>query len=328
MPPPMTDQLSFSDAEFEGKRKRTRREVFLAEMDQVIPWATIEAVIEPVYPKAGNGRRPYPLSTMLRVHFLQQWYSMSDPAMEEALYEIASMRKFARLSLTHGAIPDETTILNFRHLLERNGLTNQILIAVNVHLADKGLMLRQGSIVDATIIDAPSSTKNGAGERDPDMHQTKKGNEWKFGLKAHIGVDAESGLVHTVVTTAANVSDVTQAHALVREGDDVVWADSGYRGVAKREEMQGVDIKWHIAMEPGKRSWLDKKSKLGETLDKIEKLKAGVRAKVEHPFRVIKRQFGFTKARYRGLPKNAAKLNTMFALSNLWMVRRQLIAMG
>ncbi len=177
MPPPITDQLSFSDAEFTGKRKGTRREVFLAAIDQAIPGAKIEAVIEPVYPKAGNGRRPYPLSKMLRVHFLQQWYSMSDLVTKEALHEIASMRKFARLSLTQGAIPDETTILNFRHLLDRNGLTNQILIAVNVHLADEGLMLRQGSIVDASIIDVPSSTKNSAGERDPDMHQTRKGNE-------------------------------------------------------------------------------------------------------------------------------------------------------
>ena len=324
----MTDQMSFSDAEFEGKRKKTRREIFLAEMAQVIPWSQIEAVIEPVYPKPGKGRRPYPLQTMLRIHFMQQWYNMSDPAMEEALYDSTSMRKFAGLSLTHGAIPDETTILNFRHLLERNGLTQQILLAVNAYLGEKGLLLRHGTIVDATIIDAPSSTKNGAGERDPDMHQTKKGNEWKFGLKAHIGVDAESGLVHTVLTTAANVSDVTQAHALLRDGDEVAWGDSGYRGVAKREEMQGVEIKWHIAMEPGKRSWLDRKSQLGEMLDKIEKLKASVRAKVEHPFRVIKQQFGFTKARYRGLPKNAAKLNTLFALSNLWMVRQRLIAMG
>ena len=324
----MTDQMSFSDAEFEGKRKKTRREIFRAEMAQVIPWSQIEAVIEPVYPKPGKGRRPYPLQTMLRIHFMQQWYNMSDPAMEEALYDSTSMRKFAGLSLTHGAIPDETTILNFRHLLERNGLTQQILLAVNAYLGEKGLLLRHGTIVDATIIDAPSSTKNGAGERDPDMHQTKKGNEWKFGLKAHIGVDAESGLVHTVLTTAANVSDVTQAHALLRDGDEVAWGDSGYRGVAKREEMQDVEIKWHIAMEPGKRSWLDRKSQLGEMLDKIEKLKASVRAKVEHPFRVIKQQFGFRKARYRGLPKNAAKLNTMFALSNLWMVRRQLIAMG
>ena len=324
----MTDQMSFSDAEFEGKRKKTRREIFLAEMAQVIPWSQIEAVIEPVYPKPGKGRRPYPLQTMLRIHFMQQWYNMSDPAMEEALYDSTSMRKFAGLSLTHGAIPDETTILNFRHLLERNGLTQQILLAVNAYLGEKGLLLRHGTIVDATIIDAPSSTKNGAGERDPDMHQTKKGNEWLFGFKAHIGVDAESGLVHTVVATSANVHDVTQAHALVRDDDQVAWGDSGYRGVAKREEMQGVDIKWHIAMQPGKRSWLDKTSKLGEMLDKIEKLKAGVRAKVEHPFRVIKQQFGFTKARYRGLPKNAAKLNTLFALSNLWMVRQRLIAMG
>ncbi len=247
----MTDQMSFSDAEFEGKRKKTRREIFLAEMAQVIPWSQIEAVIEPVYPKPGKGRRLYPLQTMLRIHFMQQWHNMSDPAMEEAFNDSTAMRKFAGLSLTHGAIPDETTILNFRHLPERNGLTQQILLAVNAYLGEKGLLLRHGSIVDATIIDAPSSTKNGAGERDPDMHQTKKGNEWKFGMKAHIGVDAESGLVLTVVATAANVSDVTQAHALLRKGDEVAWVDSGYRGVAKRQELQGVDIQRHIAMQSG-----------------------------------------------------------------------------
>lgn len=220
-------QLTFSDAEYAGKRKQTRREVFLAEMEQVVPWSALLALIEPHYPKAGRGRRPYRLATMLRIHFLQQWYGLSDPAMEEALYEIASLRQFARLSLLE-AIPDETTLLNFRHLLERHGLAAKMLVVVNAHLARRGLLLRQGTIVDATIIHAPSSTKNSTGTRDPEMHQVKKGNQWFFGLKAHIGVDRHSGLVHTVVTTAANVADVTQTHALLHGKEKTVFADAGY----------------------------------------------------------------------------------------------------
>ena len=202
-------QISFSDAEYAGKRKKTRREVFLDEMELVVPWKALQGLIEPHYPVAGRGRRPYPLASMLRVHLMQNWFALSDPAMEEALYEIASLRAFARLSLSE-PIPDETTILNFRHLLEANDLAEDILEAVNAHLARKGLLLKKGSIVDATIIAAPSSTKNAEGERDPEMHQTKKGNQWHFGMKAHIAVDAASGLVHTVTTTAANESDVTR----------------------------------------------------------------------------------------------------------------------
>ena len=207
-------QISFSDAEYAGKRKKTRREVFLAEMELVVPWKALLALIEPHYPLAGRGRRPYPLESMLRVHLMQNWFSLSDPAMEEALYEIASLREFAQLSLGE-AIPDETTILNFRHLLEANDLAEDILKAVNAHLTRKGLLLKRGSIVDATIIAAPSSTKNAEGERDPEMHQTKKGNQWHFGMKAHIAVDADSGLVHTVTTTPANEADVEQVADLL-----------------------------------------------------------------------------------------------------------------
>ena len=194
-------QISFSDAEYDGKRKQTRREIFLGEMDQVVPWNSVLGLIEPFYPVAGGGRRPYPLDTMLRVHLMQNWFGLSDPAMEEALYEITSMRKFAGLSLP-GSIPDETTILNFRHLLESNELAPEILSRINAYLGRKGLMLKRGSIVDATIISAPSSTKNASGERDPEMHQAKKGEQWYFGMKAHIGVDADSGLVHTVTEVA------------------------------------------------------------------------------------------------------------------------------
>src|SRR6516165_52691 len=250
-------QMSFSDAEYAGKRKKTRREVFLEEMEQVVPWKALLALIEPHYPAGDRGRRPYPLESMLRVHLMQNWFALSDPAMEEALYEIASLRAFARLSLGE-AIPDETTILNFRHLLEANELANDILEAVDRHLARKGLLLKRGSIVDATIIAAPSSTKNAEGERDPEMHQTKKGNQWHFGMKAHIGVDADSGLVHTVVGTAANVSDVTQAGRLVHGEEADVFADAGYQGVAKRKENRDSRARWHVAMRPGKRRALDK----------------------------------------------------------------------
>jgi IS5 family transposase len=219
-------QLSFSDAEYGSKRKQTRCEVFLAEMERSVPWRQLEALIEPHYPKVGGGRPPYALSSMLRIHCLQQWYGLSDPAMEEALYEIASMRCFADLSLTKGGVPDETTILNFRHLLERHNLARQIFEAVKRHLQAKGLMLRQGTIVDATIVSAASSTKNSTRERDPEMHQTRKGNQWYFGMKAHVGVDAESGLVHTMVGTAANVADVTPAHDLLHGEETVAFGDA------------------------------------------------------------------------------------------------------
>jgi len=323
----MADQLSFSDAEQESKRKKTRREVFLEEMDKVVPWAALEAVIQPHYPRAGKGRHPYPLRTMLRIHLMQQWYALSDPAMEESLYEIASMRRFARLSLARGTIPDETTILNFRHLLERHVLADRILETVNALLVRKGLMLKQGTIVDATIIPAPSSTKNDSGARDPEMHQTKKGNQWYFGMKAHVGTDAETGLVHTVEGTAANVADVTVAHELLHGEEEVVFADAGYQGVAKRPENKETKIKWHVAMRPGKRRALGE-STVDRIRDRIEKLKAQVRAKGEHAFRVVKRQFGYTKVRYRGLAKNTAQLRTLFALANLWMARRELMNTG
>lgn len=323
----MADQLSFSDAEQDTKRKKTRREVFLDEMDKVVPWAALEAVIEPHYPRAGRGRHPYPLRTMLRIHLMQQWYALSDPAMEESLYEIASMRRFARLSLARGTIPDETTILNFRHLLEKHALADRILETVNGLLVRKGLMLKQGTIVDATIIAAPSSTKNDSGTRDPEMHQTKKGNQWYFGMKAHVGTDAETGLVHTVEGTAANVADVTVAHELLHGEEDVVFADAGYQGVAKRPENKEKKIEWHVAMRPGKRRALGE-SKVDRIRDQIERLKAQVRAKGEHAFRVVKRQFGYVKVRYRGLAKNTAQLRTLFALANLWMARRALMNTG
>ena len=303
--------------------RRTRKAVFLDEMNLVVPWTELLSLIAPHAPRAKTGRPPFELVTMLRIHFLQQWFGLSDLAMEEALFETTLYREFAGLSSVE-RIPDRVSILRFRHLLEEHQLAPQILAVVNATLADKGLMLKQGTVVDATLIAAPSSTKNQDGERDPEMHQTKKGNQWHFGMKAHIGVDADSGLVHTVVGTAANVNDVTQAGALVHGEETDVFADAGYQGVAKREEVQGIQANWHVAMRPGKRRALDKDSPMGAVLEQLEHVKARIRAKVEHPFRVIKRQFGHVKVRYRGLAKNTAQLHTLFALANLWMVRKRL----
>jgi IS5 family transposase len=316
-------QMSFGDAEYAGKRKQTRREVFLGEMNQVVPWKSLLSLIEPCYPIAGGGRPPYPLETMLRVHLMQNWFGLSDPAMEEALYEITPMRVFAGLSLTK-PIPDETTILNFRHMLEANELAPEILSRVNAYLGRKGLLLKRGSIVDATIIAAPSSTKNAEGGRDPEMHQTKKGNQWHFGMKAHIAVDVDSGLVHTVTTTAANEADVEQVRDLLHGKETVVYADAGYAGAQTRVERKRLE--WQIAAKRG-RIKVMKDGRAKRALERIEKRKASIRAKVEHPFRVIKRQFGLMKVRFRGLAKNTAHVITLFALSNLWMVRKRLLAM-
>jgi len=261
---------------------------------------------------------------MLRIHFLQQWFGLSDLAMEEALFETPLYRDFTGLSGTE-RIPDRVSILRFRHLCEEHQLSIQILATVNSTLAAKGLLLKNGTAIDATLIAAPSSTKNASGERNPEMHQVKKGNQWHFGMKAHVGIDADSGLVHTVVGTAANVNDVTQASALVHGEETDLFADEDYQCVAKREETQGIKVNWRVAMRPGKRKALDKSTPMGVIMDKLEHVKARVRDKVEHPFRVVKRQFGFMKVRYRALMKNTAQLHTLFALSNLWMVRHRLL---
>ena len=316
------DQMTFG---LDPLPKKTRKEVFLEEMNQVVPWAALVALIQPHARgahQALGGRPPFPVETMLRIHCLQLWWNLSDPAMEEELHERPLYRRFAGLE---GAarMPDETTILRFRHLLEKHDLAPQVLGTINAGLAQHGLMLKTGTVVDATIIAAPSSTKNKSGERDPEMHQTKKGNQWHFGMKAHIGVDADSGLVHTVIGTAANVNDVTQAGALLRGQETVAFGDAGYRGVDKRPEAQGPT--WLVAMQPSKRKALDTTRKWARLLEKAEQLKAHVRAKVEHPFRVVKQQFGHAKVRYRGLAKNTARLTMLFALSNLWMARRQVL---
>lgn len=319
--------MSFFDFEYAGKRKQTRRERFLAEMDQAVPWAGLVALIEPYYPKAGGGRKPYPLETMLRIHLLQSWFSLSDPAMEEALYEITPMRQFARLTLS-APIPEDTTIMKFRHLLEKHQLAAGTLQVINGYLQDEGLSLRQGTIVDATIIHAPSSTKNKDGKRDPEMHQTKKGNQYFFGMKAHIGADVESGLVHHIHGTAANVADVTQVAELLHGDENAVYADAGYTRIEKREEHAGREMIWQIAARRSTYSTLPKRSLVNKGKRRIERAKAQTRAKVEHPFRVVKRQFGYVKTRFRGLVKNTAQLMTLFALSNLWMARKHVMGMG
>lgn len=304
------DQISFSEAEYTVKKRKTRREKFLEQMDSLIPWKRLEKKIQRHYPRAGNGRQPYPLSTMLRVHCMQLFYNLSDPAMEDALYEIESMRRFAGLRIT-GPLPDETTILKFRHLLEKHDLGKAIFKEVNHHLERAGLMLKEGSIVDATIISAPTSTKNKEGKRDPEMHQTKKGNEWHFGMKMHIGVDESLGVIHSIETTSANEHDITQAKSLLHGEEECCWADAGYIGVDKRGEFAGRELEWMIAERPGKRK------KLTGPAAEIEKIKAQVRAKVEHPFRRIKQQFGYSKVRYRGLAKNSNRLHILAAFTNL-----------
>ena len=313
------EQPTFADLDYEIKKRRTRREIFLERMDGLIPWEELEERIRPHYPKAGRGRRPYELSAMLRIHCVQLFYNLSDPGMEDMLYEVESVRRFVGLRLS-GALPDEMTILNFRHLLEAHGLGEGLFEDINRHLASQGLRLREGTIVDASIIEAPSSTKNRAGERDPEMRQTKKGNEWHFGMKVHIGADSETGVVHTVTTTPGNVHDVTEAHRLLHGGEERVWGDAGYQGVDKRVENRESEVEWHVAMRPGQRRKLEPGS--SEAL--AEKRKASVRAKVEHPFLYVKRHFGYAKVRYRGLYKNTQRLALLLGLANLMTAERRL----
>ena len=305
--------------------KRTRKVEFLAEMERVVPWGALVDLVAPFAPEGRRGRPPFSVETMLRIHFMQQWFTLSDPAMEEALHDVPLFRDFAGLGSWSDRLPDETTILRFRHLLEKHKLAPEILKAVNDLLTTKGLLLKAGTVVDATLIAAPSSTKNSTGERDPAMRQSKKGNQWYFGMKAHIGVDAESGLVHTVRGTSGNVNDVVEANALLHGEETEAFGDSGYQGAAKRADAQ-LDVRWTVAMKPGKRKALDASKRVDQLKEQLEKVKASIRAKVEHPFRVIKRQFGHVKVRYRGLAKNTAQVTTLFALSNLWMVRKKLVA--
>ncbi len=300
----------------------------------MVPWQPLIDLIEPFYPKKGSkgGRPPFPLDTMLRIHLMQHWYSLSDPAMEDALIEVPTMRRFAGIDLISERIPDETMILAFRHLLEKHDLGQQIFETVKAHLKACSMAMKQGTIIDATLIAAPSSTKNKDGERDPEMHQTKKGNQlfhrcaegFAYGMKVHIGVDAASGLIHSVQTTSANVHDLTPAPELLHGEETLVYADAGYQGIEKRQGMEGKPIEFRVAMRPGKRRVLPETSD-GRLLDLIETAKAHIRAKVEHPFRVIKQQFGFQKTRLRGMAKNRCKVHVLATLTNLYLARRVLL---
>ena len=307
--------------------KRTRRREFLSEMERVVPWSALVALVSPYMPEGRRGRPPFAVEAMLRIHFMQQWFNLSDPAMEDALHDVPLFREFAGLGGWDDRLPDESTILRFRHVLEKHKLAGQILQTVNDLLTAKGLLLRQGTVVDATLIAAPSSTKNASGERDPEMKQSKKGQQWYFGMKCHIGVDADSGLVHTVRGTTGSVGDVVEANSLLHGEEDEAWGDAGYQGASKRPDARS-DVQWNIAMRPGKRRQLDKADPIDRITEELEHIKARIRAKVEHPFRVIKRQFGHVKVRYRGLAKNTAQLHTLFALANLWMARRRLQGAG
>ena len=315
-------QPTFGELEYESKKRKTRREMFLERMDGLIPWGLLEELIRPYYPNAGRGRRPYELSAMLRIHCVQLFYNLSDPGMEDLLYEAESVRQFVGLRMPD-PLPEETTILNFRHLLEEHELGQGLMEEINRHLASQGLRLRGGTIVDASIIEAPSSTKNGAGERDPQMRQTKKGNEWHFGIKVHVGVDAETGVVHGMSATSANVHDVTEAHRLLHGGERNGCGEMrGSKGVAKRDENRGLDVEWRVAMRPSRRRQLEPGSEAAVE----ERRKASIRAKVEHPFLWVKRRFGYTKVRYRGLAENTQRLALLLGLTNFITAERYLAA--
>ena len=312
-------QMTLSAGGFERYGKTTRRAVFLAEMNRVVPWAKLCAVVEPYYPKAGNGRPPIGLERMLRIYFLQQWFNLSDPAVEEALYDSLAMRDFVGIDLGREPAPDETTVCKFRHLLEKHDLGRSLFQEVHRHLESQGLKVTTGTIVDASIINAPSSTKNAEQKRDPDMHQTRKGKQWYFGMKAHIGVDSQTKLIHSVVATAANVADSRVLPDLLHGEETRVWGDQAYRG------QQGVIRN----RAPKAKDFTNRRYRHCGVVDEREKAKnrtkSKVRAKVEHVFGVIKRVFGFAKVCYRGLEKNAHRLFVTCALANLYMVRHRLL---
>jgi IS5 family transposase len=320
-------QTSFSQLEFEGKKRVTRREKFLADMERVVPWGELEAAIAPHYPKGRRGRPPVGLARMLRVYFVQQWYGLSDEGVEDAITDSQALRTFVGIDLVREAVPDATTLLQFRRLLEQHDLTRTLLETINAKLSAQGLLMREGTIVDATILAAAPSVKNKDKARDPDMHQTKKGNQWYFGMKAHIGVDAESGLVHSLTGTAANVADVTETAKLLHGQEQTVFLDAGYIGADKREELKDRAIDWQIAMKRGKLKAMPEGSRHKVLLEQLERLKASVRAKVEHPFHVVKNLFHYKKVRYKGLAKNTAQLHTLFALANLVIAKRQVLAL-
>ena len=312
---------TFASLAYDNKKKRTRREKFLGEMDEVMPWEELLKIVEEHYPKAGNGRQPMPLERMLPIYFLQQWYGLSDPGMEDALYDSEAMRRFARIDLAADAIPDETTILNFRHLLERHRLTERIFERAKGYLSEKGLLVREGTIVDATIINAPPSTKNATRTRDPEMKQTKKGNQWYFGMKAHVGINPRRGLVHSIVVTNAGVHDSQVIEELLHGEERALYGDKAYADKGKMEAFESRGIEWHI----------DRKGTAGHPLTPMDqdwnREQHRTRAKGEHAFLVVKHLWGYRKVRYKGLLKNAAQVFSLFALANLYLVRKDLLLM-
>ena len=317
------EQRTFaSQGSFERYGRKSRRELFLDEMELVVPWSELQALVEPHYAKAGNGRRPVGLALMLRTYFMQQWFNLSDPGVEEALYESPVLRRFVGVDLGVAAPPDETTVCRFRHLLEKHDLGGQMLEAVNLHLETKGIRIATGTIVDATIVHAPSSTKNQSGERDPAMHQTKKGKQWYFGLKAHIGVDSKQGVVHSVCTSAANVADMHMLPDLLHGEETKVWGDGGYQGQTKAIKEAAPKAQDMTCRRTKFKNYVDEEARRKNTT------KSRVRAKVEHVFRILKRVFGFDKVRYRGIAKNHHRLCANFALINLYLHRKRLAALG
>jgi len=311
-----------SESVFEKYGRKSRRELFLDEMEQIVPWAELLALVEPHYAKAGKGRQPVGLSIMLRTYFVQQWFNLSDPGVEEALYESPVLQRFVGADLGMAPAPDGTTVLRFRHLLETHSLGGQMLDTVNEHLESKGIKIQTGTIVDASILHAPSSTKNASGERDPELRQTRKGNQWYFGLKAHIGVDAKQGTVHTLVTTSANVADSTVLPELLHGEERKVWGDGGYQGQTEAIQQAAPKAQDMTCRRTRFKNYVDELQK------KKNRNKSSVRAKVEHPFRILKRVFGFDKVRYRGLAKNHHRLCANFALVNLYLHRKHLAVLG
>jgi transposase, IS5 family len=317
------EQRTFaSQGSFERYGRKSRRELFLDEMELVVPWSELQGLVEPHYAKAGNGRRPVGLALMLRTYFMQQWFNLSDPGVEEALYESPVLRRFVGVDLGVAAPPDETTVCRFRHLLEKHDLGGQMLEAVNLHLETKGIRIATGTIVDATIVHAPSSTKNQSGERDPAMHQTKKGKQWYFGLKAHIGVDSKQGVVHSVCTSAANVADMHMLPDLLHGEETNVWGDGGYQGQTKAIKEAAPKAQDMTCRRTKFKNYVDEEARRKNTT------KSRVRAKVEHVFRILKRVFSFDKVRYRGIAKNHHQLCANFALINLYLHRKRLAALG
>lgn len=317
-------QQTFADYEYENRKRITKREAFLNAMDEIIPWSHWVEMIRPFYPDGKRGRPPKKIETMLRMYLMQSWFSLSDEGIEDAIYDSYAMRFFMCIDFLSEQVPDATTLLNFRHLIEENKIGEQLFADVNARLEKAGLMLHGGTIVDATLIAAPSSTKNKKKARDPEMHSTKKGNQWHFGMKVHAGVDAGSGYVHTITGTAANVHDINEAASLIRKDDEVVYGDSGYLGIEKREEIQNDDHFSHVEYRINQRpSSLKMKICDGINWDKvIEHGKSSVRCKVEHPFLIVKRLFGYAKTAYRGIAKNMNRFHVLFASANLLMCSR------